>query len=121
MSGRFAFGSDSLLCGFDGATTLMPKHHNQADCQVVDRVFDASQAVIVDHIAARVAAIAFFQARDCLSGRYNRLVWMSRIGGFGKLARAKQIGDNKKRYELALSHDPILCAMESNESISKVK
>src|SRR6266498_381139 len=47
----FAFRSDGFHCGVDGAATLMAEHNNQACAQNIDRVLDASQAFIVEHIA----------------------------------------------------------------------
>src|SRR5262245_18260316 len=51
MPWYFAFRSDGLHCGVDGSATLMAEHHNQACAQNIDRVLDASQAFIVEHVA----------------------------------------------------------------------
>src|SRR5436190_5640539 len=42
-------------------------------------------------ISGGESAIAFFQPRDRLSRKHNRLVWMSRVSGSGKLVYGKQI------------------------------
>src|SRR6266550_8390510 len=47
----FAFRSDGLHCGVDSTATLMAEHDNQAGAQNIDRVLDAAQAFIVEHIA----------------------------------------------------------------------
>src|SRR4029453_13438035 len=51
MTWRLAFRSDGLHRSIDGTATLMAEHDNQACAQNVDRVLDASQAFIVEHIA----------------------------------------------------------------------
>src|SRR4029453_8935507 len=51
MTWRLAFRSDSLHRSVDATATLMAEHDNQACAQNVDRVLDASQAFIVEHIA----------------------------------------------------------------------
>jgi hypothetical protein len=35
----------------DGTATLMAEHDNQASAQNIDRILDASQAFIIEHIA----------------------------------------------------------------------
>src|SRR5437762_3217070 len=51
MSGCLAFGSDRFLCSLDRAAALMSEHHDQAHGQMIDRVLDAAQAMIADHVA----------------------------------------------------------------------
>src|SRR6266446_2711921 len=51
MTGCFAIGSDRILCSFNGAATLMAKHHDESHGQMIDRILDAPQALIVDHIS----------------------------------------------------------------------
>src|SRR4029453_1298008 len=51
MTWRLAFRSDGLHSSIDGTATLMAEHDNQACAQNVDRVLDASQPFIVEHIA----------------------------------------------------------------------
>jgi hypothetical protein len=50
MPWRFAFRGNGFHCRIDGTTTLMAEHDNQACAQNIDRVLDASQAFIVEHI-----------------------------------------------------------------------
>jgi hypothetical protein len=50
MTGRCTFGSDSFSGRFHGAATLMSKHHDEADRHNIDRILDASQAFVVDHV-----------------------------------------------------------------------
>ena len=47
----FTFGSDGLHGRFDGAAMLMSEHDDEADRHNIDRILDASQAFIVDHVA----------------------------------------------------------------------
>jgi hypothetical protein len=56
-------------------------------------------------IAARVASIALFQPRDCLSGRHDRLVGMGRIGGAGKLLAAKYTSRENEESKVCLYHN----------------
>src|SRR5262245_22167421 len=48
----FSFRSNGLHCGVHGTAALMPEHDNQSRAQNIDRVLDASQAFIVEHIAS---------------------------------------------------------------------
>ena len=50
VSGRFGFSSDCVFGRFDGAATLVAQHDDETNGQMIDRVLDASQAVIVDHV-----------------------------------------------------------------------
>src|SRR5215471_15770233 len=52
MPGCLAYRSDGLHCGIYGTATLMAEHDNQAGGQNSDRVFDASQTFIVEHVAS---------------------------------------------------------------------
>src|SRR5213080_1838264 len=47
----FALGGDCFSCCFHSATTLMAEHQNQAGAQMIDRVLDAAQSFIVDHVS----------------------------------------------------------------------
>src|SRR6516162_4510312 len=51
MSWCFAFRGNGFQCGVHGTATLMPEHDNQFGAQNIDRILDASQAFIVEHIA----------------------------------------------------------------------
>src|SRR5207244_1842977 len=48
----FGFSGDCVSGRLDGPATLMSEHHDQAHGQMIDRVLDASQAVIVDYVAS---------------------------------------------------------------------
>src|SRR6266576_3487187 len=50
-----------------------------------------NRLVRVLRISGGESAIAFFQPRDRISRKHNRLVWMSRVRGSGKLVYGKQI------------------------------
>src|SRR5215470_8175091 len=51
MAWRLPFRSDGLHCGVYGTATLMTQHENQAGGQSVDSKLDASEALVVEHIA----------------------------------------------------------------------
>src|SRR5437762_14360000 len=56
-------------------------------------------------IAVRVASIALFQPRDCVSRRHGRrLVGMGRIGGAGKLLAAKYTSRENEEGKVCLCH-----------------
>src|SRR5438034_6521848 len=46
-----ALGGDCFSCCFHSATTLMAEHQKQAGAQMIDRVLDAAQSFIVDHVS----------------------------------------------------------------------
>src|SRR5205814_4488752 len=56
-------------------------------------------------ITARVAPIALFQPRYCLSRRQDRLVGMGRIGGTGKLLAAKYTSRENEECKVCLCHN----------------
>ena len=39
------------FAALDRAATLMAKHQNQARTQMIDRILDAAQAFIIDHVS----------------------------------------------------------------------
>ena len=47
----FAFRGDRLHCGVNGTATLMAKHYNQTGGQNIDRVLDASESFVIEHVA----------------------------------------------------------------------
>ena len=56
-------------------------------------------------IAARVAPIALFQPRYCLSRRQDRLVGMGRIGCTGELLAAKYTSRENEECKVCLCHN----------------
>src|SRR5215471_3435696 len=47
----FTFRSDGLHCCVNGTAILMAEHDNQARRQDIDRVLDACQTFVVEHVA----------------------------------------------------------------------
>jgi len=56
-------------------------------------------------IAARVASIALFQPRYCLSRRQDRLVGMGRIRGAGMVAAAQYTSRENEEGKVCLCHN----------------
>src|SRR5207248_4844892 len=56
-------------------------------------------------IASRVAFIALFEPGHRFSGRYDRLVSVSRIAGVGKLVVANYTKQGQEEWKVCLCHD----------------
>jgi hypothetical protein len=51
MRRRLAFGGDCFLCRLDRATALIAEHYDKTPAQMIDCIFRAAEAGVVDHIA----------------------------------------------------------------------
>ena len=89
MRRRFAFSRDCVFRRFDSATTLMSKHHDKADGQMI-RLLDAS--------------IAFFEPGDRFGWRYDRLISVGRMAGVGNLAAADYACRENEECNACLCH-----------------
>src|SRR5215475_12923574 len=97
MSRRFAFRSDCLFCRFNGPATLVPQHQNQADTKVLDRVFDASPAFVVDDVACHA--------------QYEEITESLVEYNFGRHTRIGATDDNGKRMLALCNFRATLCGL----------
>src|SRR6266480_1483411 len=81
------------FCASFGGLLASHSQRNRASIFIaVDRhaLSVINRLVRVLRISGGESAIAFFQPRDRISRKHNRLVWMSRVSGSGKLVYGKQ-------------------------------